>query len=126
MAAFKKGQKYEGAYSEAEFSESKVQGLSRDAYNPGSQPNVYVENSKGKNSIQLSTDSDNQSRSLNRDWHELGGWSGRVHKTNAGFAQGGPAGNHPRTSSKGSWPSVGADSKTESQGSVPGTPFKWR
>lgn len=41
LAAYRKGQNpYNGPYS-PDFDESKVQGLSRDAYYPGRQPNKY-------------------------------------------------------------------------------------
>lgn len=126
MAAFRKGQEYEGPYSK-NFGESQVQDLGRDAYNPGPTPNKYVANTDGKMKIQLDTDADDRSRSLNNEWHSYGGFSGPVHKTNAGFRQNaGPGGTHPRVSAKSDWPSVGADSATRDQGSVSGTPFKWR
>jgi len=126
MAAYKPSQKYSSPYSECLFSESKVTGLSRDAYNPGNVPNVYVENTKGTNSIQVNTDNDDRSRALNKEWHDYGGFAGRVHKTLDGFKQNaGPAGNHPKTSGKGSWPSVGIDTPTQDQGSPKGG-FSWK
>ena len=126
MAAYTSKQKYSGAYSECEFSESKVQGLSQHAYNPGPTPNVYVENTKGTNSIQVNTDNDDRSRALNKEWHDYGGFSGRVHKTLDGFQQNAaPAGNHPKTSAQGSWPSRGVDTPTPDQGSPKGG-FSWK
>ena len=44
---------YKGKYS-PDFTESKVTGLDRDAYNPGPRPNKYVSNSRGLNSTDLS------------------------------------------------------------------------
>ena len=115
MAAFKKGQNYHGPYS-SDFEESKVQGLSRDAYNPGRTPNVYVENAAGRNRIQLDlsrVDSD-ESRALQRSWHRTAGFSAEV----------GRGTQHPKQSDVSSWPSVGADKPTPDQGSRGG--FKWR
>jgi len=47
MAAFKKGQAYNGPYS-SDFSESKVQELSRDGYMPGDRPGTFQDNTQKK------------------------------------------------------------------------------
>ena len=65
MAAYKKGQNpYNGPYS-PDFDESKVQGLSRDAYYPSRKPNVYTADSppygrKLDNTLDLSATIDKQ------------------------------------------------------------------
>jgi hypothetical protein len=128
MAAFKKGQGYSAPYSETEFSESKVQGLSRDAYNPGSTPNVYVENAKGTNSVDWSGKIDdvyNWPDGTNPSWHIKGGFSGRINRTGPGFGNKAVrAGNHPRKGTD-SFKSRGVDTPTEDQGG-PRSGFKWR
>jgi hypothetical protein len=53
MAAYKKGQRYQGVYS-PDFTESKVTGLDDNAYYPSREPNVYTANKLGKNSVDLS------------------------------------------------------------------------
>jgi hypothetical protein len=129
VAVYRKGQdKGRGVYS-GDFEESKVTGLSRDAYNPGPTPNVYVENAQGKNRIDVSKVDDQYKHPDGTDpkWHVEGGFSGPVQRTGGkGFAaDGGPANNHP---SKGTdrYASRGTDSSTSDQGSVSGTKFKWQ
>src|SRR5262249_6429854 len=125
MAAFGKGQAYNAPYSEAEFSESKLQELSRDGYMPGDRPGTTQDNTQNK-TYQLNTDNDSRSRGLNTEWHSYGGFSGPVHKSLDGFKQNAaPANNHPKVSSKGSWPSRGVDTATPDQGSPKGG-FSWK
>lgn len=128
MAAFKPGQRYAAPYSEAEFSESKVTGLSRDAYNPGPTPNKYVANTDGKMSIDVSKVDDVYTWPDGTDpsWHVKGGFSGRIQRTGGKglAANGAPAGNHP---SKGTtnFKSRGTDTPTPDQGSPKGG-FSWK
>jgi hypothetical protein len=123
MAAYKKGQRYEGTYSR-DFGESQVTDLSRDAYNPGPTPNKYVSNADGKTSIKLNpniVEADwvaNQAwRNSQASWHKAAGFSEEVptpHGTE-----------HPTKSRVSSWPSRGVDTPTEDQGG-PRSGFRWR
>lgn len=75
-----------GAYSEEKFTESKVTGLSRDAYNPGDKPNVYVSNAKGTNRIDLSGQIDRKTDTgVTGDWYDIPGSSGVVSRNKRGF-----------------------------------------
>ena len=70
---------YKGKYSD-DFKESKVTGLSRDAYYPGRTPNKYVTDN-GKSPIQLDTDRVTKSGDDNQNltaWRKRGGFSGPV------------------------------------------------
>ena len=116
MAAYKKSQLGgNGPYS-SDFEESKVQGLSRDGYMPGDRPGTFQDNTQRKRyQVDLDFVDSDESRALNKAWHRTAGFSAEVSRGTQ----------HPRNSSVGSWPSRGADTATEGQGSPKGG-FKWR
>jgi|SRR6516162_9038087 hypothetical protein len=115
MAAYSKGQKpYNGPYS-SDFSESKVQELSRDGYMPGDKPGTFQDNTQSKKyQLDLSRVDSDESRALQKDWHRTAGFTAEVSRGTQ----------HPKKSSVSSWPSRGTDTASPDQGSVGG--FKWR